>query len=109
MVQSLPRAEFDGGLLGDQQVGVGRVRPAAAAVVEQVQDCSVGEVVERVDVAADGDAPVAQVDVVQLHRPDHLRPCRVDGGQGDDASPRACPSGWVCCWWRRACSCCSPV
>ncbi|MFI2032943.1 hypothetical protein [Streptomyces buecherae] len=28
------RAEFDGGLLGDQQVGVGRVRTAAVSVAE---------------------------------------------------------------------------
>lgn len=74
----------DGGLLGDQQVGVRRVRPAAAAVVELVQDSAAGEVVERADVAADGDAQVAQVDVAQLHGADHLRPCRVDGGQVDD-------------------------
>jgi uncharacterized membrane protein len=77
------RAEFDGGLLGDQQVGVRRVRPAAAAVVEPVQDSAAGEVVEQADVAADGDAQVTQVDVAQLHGADHLRPCRVDGGQGD--------------------------
>ncbi|MGW3625548.1 hypothetical protein [Streptomyces sp. NPDC000880] len=54
------RAEFDGGLLGDQQVGVGGVRPAVAAVVEPVQDGTAGEVVERADVAADGDAPVSR-------------------------------------------------
>ncbi|MDB1088718.1 hypothetical protein PJ985_14190 [Streptomyces sp. ACA25] len=85
MVQSLPAgAEFDGGLLGAQQVGVGRVRPAVAAVVEPVQDSTVGEVVEWPDVAADGDAPVAQVDVLHLHRADHLWPCRVDGSQSDD-------------------------
>ncbi|MFB6989695.1 hypothetical protein [Streptomyces sp. NPDC056304] len=53
-------------------------------MVEPVQDRAAGEVVERADVAADGDAPVAQVDVVQLHGAGHLRPCRVDGGQGDD-------------------------
>ncbi|MFI1285184.1 hypothetical protein ACH4U5_31250 [Streptomyces sp. NPDC020858] len=87
------RAEFDGGLLGDQQVGVGRVRPAVAAVIEPVQDRSVGEVVERADVAADGDAPVAQVDVVQLHGADRLRPCRVDGGQGDDEPSVWCGGG----------------
>jgi hypothetical protein len=78
-----------GGLLGDQQVEVGRIRPAAAAVVEPVQDSTAGEVVERVDVAADDDASVARADVVQLHRPDHLRPCLVDGGQGDD-EPDVC-------------------
>ncbi|MFJ9683787.1 hypothetical protein ACIRP2_38105 [Streptomyces sp. NPDC101194] len=44
------RAEFDSGLLGDQQVGVGRVRPAVAAVVEPVQDSLEGEVVEWADV-----------------------------------------------------------
>ncbi|MGP3947944.1 hypothetical protein [Streptomyces sp. 7N604] len=53
-------------------------------MVEPVQDRPAGEVVERADVTADGDAPVAQVDVLQLHGADHLRPCRVDGGQGDD-------------------------
>ncbi|WP_162600122.1 hypothetical protein [Streptomyces sp. CS131] len=59
------RAELDGGLLGDQQVGVGRVRPAAAPVIEPVQDRMAGEIVERADVTANGDAPVAQVDVLQ--------------------------------------------
>lgn len=58
------RAEFNGGLLGDEQVGVGRIRPAAAAVFEPAQDSTAGEVVVRTDVAADGDAPVAQADVV---------------------------------------------
>ncbi|WP_432046487.1 hypothetical protein [Streptomyces asiaticus] len=43
-----------------------------------------GEVVEWADVTADGDAPVARVDVLQLHGADHLRPCRVNGGKGDD-------------------------
>jgi hypothetical protein len=67
--ESAGRGEFDGGLLGGQQVGIGRVRPAVAAVVEPVEpveDRSVGEVVERADVAADGDALVAHVDVVHL-------------------------------------------
>ncbi|MEU2365134.1 hypothetical protein ABZ616_31055 [Streptomyces noursei] len=38
----------------------GRVRPSAGAVVEPVQGSMAGEVVERADVTADGDAPVAQ-------------------------------------------------
>lgn len=45
------RAEFDGCLLGGQQVGVGRVRPAAVSVAEPVQNRTTGEVVERADVA----------------------------------------------------------
>jgi hypothetical protein len=55
------RPEFDGRLLGDQQVGVGGVRPAGSAVVEPVQDGPAGEVVEWADVPDDGDAPVAEV------------------------------------------------
>ncbi|AIA01230.1 hypothetical protein DC74_706 [Streptomyces noursei] len=43
-----------------------------------------GEVVERADVTADGDAPVAHVDVLQLHGADQFRPCCVNGSKGDD-------------------------
>ncbi|MGK5532783.1 hypothetical protein [Streptomyces sp. URMC 129] len=62
------RTEFDGGLSGDQQVGVGRVRPTAAAVFEPVMDDTADEITEQADVAADADAPVPVIDIVQSHR-----------------------------------------
>ncbi|MEH0549082.1 hypothetical protein QA802_40285 [Streptomyces sp. B21-105] len=62
------RPEFDGRLLGDQQVWVGGARSAGSAVVEPVQDGLAGEVVERADVTGDGNSLVAEIHVVQLHR-----------------------------------------
>jgi hypothetical protein len=72
-----------GGLLVDEQVQVGGAGPAVAAVLQPGQQQAAGQVVERAGLAGDGDAPVAEVGVVQVKFPDGLGPGRVDGGQGD--------------------------
>jgi hypothetical protein len=53
------------GTSGDQQVGVGGARPSSAAVGKVAEHDGVGGRVEWPRVAADGDAPVAEVDVGQ--------------------------------------------
>ena len=52
-----------------------------APVVESVEQCVVGQLVERAVVTGDGDAPARQVDVVEVHRADLAGARRVDRGQ----------------------------
>ncbi|MET9250337.1 hypothetical protein [Nonomuraea sp. NPDC003709] len=47
-----------------------------------------GELVEGARMTADGDAMVAQVDVVEPEVTDHLGSGRVDGGQGENKADR---------------------
>ena len=54
------------GLFVDDQVWVGGVGPAPAAVGQPVGEQAVGELVERSGQAGDGQTPVAQVDVAGL-------------------------------------------
>jgi hypothetical protein len=72
-----------GGLLVDDQVRVGGAGPSAVAVLEPGQQQVAGQVIERAGPAGDGQAPVAEVDVVEVEFPDGLGPGRVDGGQRD--------------------------
>ena len=51
-----------------------------APVVESVEQCVVGQLVERAVVTGDGDAPARQVDVVEVHRADLAGARR--GGRG---------------------------
>jgi hypothetical protein len=65
-------------------VPVGSVRPGGAALVEPGAERTVGQLVEPLSVAGDGDAPVGQVQVVQQQVPDGCGAGGVDRGQGDD-------------------------
>ncbi len=69
-----------GGLLGDQDVPVGGVRPGGAALLEPGAQGPVGQLAEPLRVPGDGDAPVGQVEVVQQELPDGCGPGGVDGG-----------------------------
>src|SRR6266566_3068145 len=72
-----------GGLLVDDQVGVGGARPAAAAVLQPGQQQVPGEVIERAGPARNDQPLVAEVDVVEVEFADGLGPGGVDGGQGE--------------------------
>ena len=61
-----------GAAVVDQQVGVGRGRSAGGAVGEPPEQDLAREVVERACPAADGDPPVAEVDVVEAEFADRL-------------------------------------
>jgi hypothetical protein len=74
----------EGGLLRDQDMPVGGVRPGGAAAVKPGPERPVAEVAEALRVPRDGDAPVRQVQVVQGEIADGCPACGVDGGQGGD-------------------------
>lgn len=75
------RAVVMGGLLGDQQMGVGRARPPAGSVVEVALDGLVGEVVEGTGLALDGEPAVGQIGILQGKRLKVHRSERMMAGQ----------------------------
>jgi hypothetical protein len=87
-----------GGLLGDQDVPVGRVRPGGAALLEPGSQGTVGQLAEPLDVAGDVDAPVGQVEVVQQEVPDGGDAGGVDGRR---ATISRCAGLMATCWTAR--------
>src|SRR5262249_51365059 len=71
------------GLFVDEQVWVGGVGPVLVAVGQPVGEQAVGELVERPGESGDGQALVAQVDVVELEVADGFGAGGVHGGQGE--------------------------
>src|ERR1035441_5474933 len=78
------RSLSEDGLLRDENVPAGSMRPGGAAVVKPEPQRPVAEVAEPLGVAGDGDAPAGEVQIVQGEGADGLPACGVDGGQGDD-------------------------
>src|SRR6266702_1054221 len=72
-----------GGLLVDDQVGVGGAGPAVAAVLEPGQEQVSGQVIERSGVAGEGERPVAGVGVIEVQLRDGPGAGGVHGGQGE--------------------------
>jgi hypothetical protein len=66
------------GLLAEDDMRVGGVRPARAPVAEPVEQDLPGEVVERANAAADGEPPVTELNVVEAQFADGLGAGRVN-------------------------------
>ncbi|MGH3687074.1 MAG: hypothetical protein ACRDRE_20070 [Pseudonocardiaceae bacterium] len=75
---------------GDQNVSVGGVRPAGAALGEPGEQRQVGQLTESLGVSGEDDAPVGQVEVVECEVPDGRGAGGVDGGQGNDQPLQWC-------------------
>ncbi|MEU6972942.1 hypothetical protein AB0A71_35555 [Kitasatospora aureofaciens] len=87
------RAGFQRRSFVDQQVGIRRVGPAVSPVMQPVEGRPQSEVVQWPDAAVDGQAAVADVEVIELQAADRARSCRVDGGQREDQPVRRARDG----------------
>ena len=89
--------------LVDQQVGVGGAWPAGVPVAEPFEQDLAGELVDGAGSAADGQPPVAEVDVVEEELADVLGAGGVHRGQDQDQpAPRvaAALAAWSISSWR---------
>lgn len=80
------RPGFQGGLLRDQYVAVGRGWPGSTSVLEPVDQGSIGELTDPPWSAPEGDAPIGQVEVVEGEQADGLVAGRLHCGESDDHS-----------------------
>ena len=90
------RAEPLGADVGDQQVGVGGVRPASTSVVQPVVKDLVGQVVQRPGSAGDGEPAPVKVYIGQSQVDDLAVPGCVHGGQ-DHRDPGLWGAGGLEC------------